>query len=281
MNNHISPFEFQKRRNLSELFSDSLAYFRLHSKSFLLGFSVFILPIILIDSTITAVYEINNPNAEVTFLDIIRPSTPLGFISNILGLISSVFSIIIVTGQVKQIRDGADSVPLSYYFDVIHEYFWRIIGISILVNIATTVSVIAFVVGALFVGVKLSLSSISGILEDNRSTQALEWSWNITKDQWWNTCAVLIIFGTVMFLSSFLILVPLYIVLEIGSALGIITGFAYVVVETIILQFPFLMISFLQMFYMLGLTFYYFNLKELKEGTGMISKIDELSARDE
>lgn len=276
-----TTFEFQKKRTNSELFSDSIAYFRIHSKSFLLGFTVLILPVVLIDMAIMTVNEINNPLAETSFLDTIRPSTPSGLISNIFSLIVSSFAIIIVTAQIKLIQSGEESVPLSYYFEVIPEYFWRIIGISILVNIATMLSLIGFIVGALFVGVKLSLSAISGVLEENQATEALEWSWNITKDQWWNTFAVIFYFGAVMVLFSYLILVPLYIMLEIAFGFGIITEATYPIAETIILQFPYLMTSFLQLFYMLGLTLYYFSIKEIKEGTGMISKIDELNIQDD
>ncbi len=274
-------FTFQKRRTLSEIFTDSFQYFRQNSTSFLTAFAVFVLPVLLLDSTITTVSEINNPGpSDEGFLSSLTPSSPLGFLSNTFGLITTTFLIIIVTGHIHLRKSGEQEITMANYFDLINEYFWRILGISIVVNIATWFSLIGFVIGALIVGVKLALAEITGILEDNRSSEALEWSWNYTKEQWWNTFAVLLAFGIPLFAFSFMILIPQYIVLELLFSTGVISSSIYDIIELIILQTPYFMITFLQLFMLLGLTFFYFDLKERKEGTSIIKKIDDIKPKD-
>lgn len=274
-------FVFQKRRTLSELFTDSFIYFRQNSSSFITAFAVLVLPILLLDSGLATINEINNPSpADQDFLSSLRPSSPLGFLSNIFGLITSCFMIIIVTGHIHMRRKGEQEITLSDYFGLISEYFGRILGISIVVNIATWFSLIGFIVGALIVGVKLALAEITGILEDNRTGEAMEWSWNYTKNQWWNTLGVLMAFGIPLLAFSFMILIPQYIVLEVFFGAGIISADSYGMAELFILQTPYFMTTFLQFFLLLGLTLFYFDLKEQKEGTSIIEKIDELKSGD-
>ncbi|MFV1883624.1 MAG: hypothetical protein ACMZ7B_03970 [Balneola sp.] len=274
-------FVFQKRRSLSELFSDSFLYFRQNSRSFITAFAVLILPILFLDSGLATINELNNPApADQDFLSSLRPSSPLGLLSNIFGLITSSFMVIIVTGHIQMRRSGEHEITLSDYFGLISEYFGRIVGISIVVNLATWVGLIAFIVGAIYVGVKLALASITGILEDNRTGEAIEWSWNYTKDQWWNTLGVLFALWIPLLAFSFMILIPQYIILEILFGAGVISVESYNIADVFILQTPYFMTTFLQFFLVLGLSLFYFDLKEQKEGTSIIEKIDDLNSGD-
>jgi hypothetical protein len=68
-----------------------------------------------------------------------------------------------------------------------------LIGLSIVVTLLTILGLIGLIVGAIFVGVALALSTPSYILEGGSITTAMQRSWHLVRGAWWRTFGILLL----------------------------------------------------------------------------------------
>lgn len=267
----------QQRRSKREIISETFEYFRTHARTISLGFAVFVLPFVLIDATITAFEELNAPVVnELTFQSFVNSVYGSNPFSRILEVISTTLLTIVAIGHVQLVREGRNDIELSDFTAMIQMYFWRIIGLSILVNILTYVGMIALIVGGIFVAVKLSLSYVPAIMEDETASESLKASWNITKEKWWDTCLLLLGLFIPFFIISMICPLPFSVVSSILYDMGIFSENVYVITDAILWQIPYLAMTFSYLFIHIAAVFMFFNLKEWKEGTGFGNKVEQL-----
>jgi hypothetical protein len=144
---------------------------------------------------------------------------------------------------------------------------------------------IFFVFGIMFAMVYLLIaSSLSFFLisyEKLNFFEALTRSIKLTYGKWWSTFGVLLVLQIIAGFASYIFLIPFYIVVFLSSMHG--ADF-----ESLTENLPIIMSIFLTLYLVaqmilsilpqLGLVFQYFNLVEMKEAKGLMSRIDTLGS---
>ncbi len=143
-----------------------------------------------------------------------------------------------------------------------------VIVVSILVVLLATVSLLALLIGAVYVGVRLTLSSPALLIEDLGPVAAMRRSWALVKERWWFTFGIFVISTLLVTILSLLVqgllLAPLLTDSDNEVLGGILTSLGSIVANVFTLPIQAAVITIL-----------YFDLRVRKEGLDL-----ELLARD-
>ncbi|HEY3403039.1 MAG TPA: hypothetical protein VGK59_06615 [Ohtaekwangia sp.] len=115
---------------------------------------------------------------------------------------------------------------------------------------------------------------------------ALARSYKLVQGKWWSTFGLLVVLYMIMMFSSYIFLMPWYIVTIVGTLHNLESG----VVTEPSSTMQILMIVFFSLYYLvqmilntlpnIGVAFQYFNLVELKEAKGLLSSIESIGQNE-
>lgn len=117
--------------------------------------------------------------------------------------------------------------------------------------------------------------------ESHGFIESIRRSFYLTKGKWWSTLGILMILTLIQVFASYIFMIPGYIIFFIKMMHSIGNGappqiqdlgFAYEVIMLIFYAANFLLYA----LPLLGVAFQYFNLVELKDATGLMSKINQI-----
>lgn len=164
-------------------------------------------------------------------------------------------------------------------------YLVLLIPIGILAAISETLVVVGFILFLcvlvyLVFGVSL-VFFIRGY-EKRGFMDSIARSFRLVKDKWWSTFGLLFILYLIMMVTSYLFMIPGYIIMVVSSLhttspeAMLETSSTWITISTVGMTLYYLMQMLLAALPMVGIAFQYFNLVELKEAKGLIADIETL-----
>ncbi|HLF65240.1 MAG TPA: hypothetical protein VI603_15855 [Saprospiraceae bacterium] len=295
MNN---PFQFEKKRDFGSVITDSLYFFTRNFKSFLLGFLMYIGPFFLIGA-LGMIY------AGLKFPDLLRNDVPglemfIGLIVFVPFIIlASLMMIAFVCAMVQKFQREPGQPLIEGIWPDIRKNLWPAAMVFITLFLLLIVPyvliiVLAFTVGAdvgialfillsipvlFYLIVPFTIFMIAHILEKNTVSMSMRRAFFLVRDKWWSTFGIYLVISILASLASYIFMIPAYIIFfvqtlgslgtgEISTEFGLWFGIMYAC--------GFLGSLFAGMYQILGMILQYYNLREQKEGIGLLRRIQDV-----
>ncbi len=291
-------FEFEKKRDFGAVVGDSLYFFTRNFKSFLLGFLMYIGPFFLLGS-LGMIY------AGMKLPDLMDTGVPelesfiglLVFIPFI--LVASLVMVAFVCAMVQKHQRNTGEPLIEGIWPDVRRNLWpstvAFITMFLLIVIPLLLlGFLAFALGAeigialvilllipivLYLTVIFSIFMIVHVLEKNPVLDSLSRAMYLVRDKWWNTFGVYIVISILASIASYIFMIPAYIIFlvqtlgsigsgELSPQFGMWMGIMYAC--------GFLGSLFAGMYQMVGMILQYYSLREQKDGTGLLKRIQEI-----
>ena len=295
----MQTLKLDKPRDIGQIISDTFTYIRVHHKTLLKPFAVYVLPALLLSVALLgggfgSMFAGITQNSALVESD---PSTLIGpgvalFLGFIFVILTSWLFLSVVHQHLKFAAEGEIPTDLGVFSKgmfvkglvLVATYIGLIVPVYIVIFVMAIILQDLFFVALLaiiplffYVVVKLMLFPAAYFIEGGSPSDAIKRSWSLTDDNFWITFGVYFVVALIFGMLSYLIIVPIMIVFGIivgvGDAafeqnFGLLMGVLYGV------MYFFQLIFSSAQFISLGLHF--FNLKERKDGTALRDQIDQL-----
>ena len=172
-----------------------------------------------------------------------------------------------------------------YWFLLVVAYFLVvlvIVGAAALSPFLAFFAAVAVIIGFMYVVVSMSLLFVIQAFERKNFFEAASRCFFLIKDKWWSTFGLLFILSMVQSTISSIFLIPWYINFFVTMMHSIEGGpmedpsFFQELINNIFMTLYFLVSFLLYSLPLVALAFQYFNLVELKEAKGLLSRIDTI-----
>ncbi|MBX2967803.1 MAG: hypothetical protein KF803_00395 [Cyclobacteriaceae bacterium] len=172
-----------------------------------------------------------------------------------------------------------------YWFLLVVAYFLVvlvIVGAAALSPFLAFFAAVAVIIGLIYVVITMSLLFVIQAFERKNFFEAASRCFYLIKDKWWSTFGLIFILSMVQSTISSIFLVPWYINFFVTMMHSIEGGpfeepsFFQELINNIFMTLYFLVSFLLYALPLVALAFQYFNLVELKEAKGLLSRIDTL-----
>ena len=295
----MQTLKLDKPRDIGQIISDTFAYIRVHHKTLLKPFAVYVLPALLLSVALLgggfgSMFADITQNSTLVESD---PSMLIGsgaalFLGFLFVILTSWLFLSVVHQHLKFAAEGEIPTHLGEFSKgmfvkglvLVATYIGLMVPIYIAIFILAMILQDLFFIAMLvliplffYVMVKLMLFPAAYFIEGGSPTDAIKRSWSLTDDNFWVTFGVYFVVALIFGMLSYLIIIPvmiiLVIIINVGDAafeqnIGILMGVFYGV------MYFFQLIFSSAQFISLGLHF--FNLKERKDGTALRDQIDQL-----
>ncbi len=276
----MQEFNHHKIRDLGDIITDSFQYVRIHFQTLGKALLFFVLPLYIIQFFLMKGYTDQLIGAftggDFATLDTIFG--PQYFIGIILSIVASAVLTVVTIKHLKLTEGGFEPSPEAILEDLIPNVL-KYIGLYIIYFFILFFSAFLFFFPMIFFGIKFCLSTSALILEEETVFGSLSRSWELTKDHWWPTFAIVLVMYILMIMVTYAILIPVTII----SILTVETGAGeagdpsfwanlYFVITGIMTALS----SLISTIIFLAISLQYYSLVERKEGGTLRSQIEGL-----
>lgn len=215
--------------------------------------------------------------SDFPFSSIFEMGSSVFILTVFLG-IASVAASLVVNAYMLEYEAGNRNITPEIVWNRLKNYIGKGIGYSIVMVIFTLIATLFFLIPGIYVGVTLSLMYIVMMRENLDLGDTFRRCFYLIQDKWWSTFGLLIIVGIISGIIGYIFQIPTLIVtltafFKIGEGMndiwmaigGIISTVGSVLVRSLVL---------------VAVVFQYYNLVERREGSGIISAIDNIGKTD-
>lgn len=197
----------------------------------------------------------------------------LFFIFLMIGLLSvMLLSISYITMYVKA---GKGNFSEKDVVTVAKSKVWPVIGVGFLVGIMAGIGILLFYLPGIYLGIALSFAFIAVIYENKSVGDSISRSFQIVKGKWWNTFALILVFGMIVSFTSYIFFIPAYII-AIFSVVNNSFGMAKIIIIVVFGALYFAAYLYMTALQHILIGFQYFSIITEKEGGSLESEVDEI-----
>ena len=270
----------RQSRDFGDILSATFTYLRLHFKTLGKGLLFFSLPVIIISGVLIG--SGFGDSFAATETGLANPGELGGFFFKFFGglmLLMLTFVVItqIVFKHMQLVDEGEENIDVNMLLEDFSRNFFGLIGIFIVIGIASTISLLLFIIPGIYVSVKLSLAPAIYIIEEEDFGEALSKSWNVTQDYWWFTFGVSFVVSIIVNFASNIVIFPMYIIMMVVVfASGEPDMNLFGTLFSVMYGLSMITIGLLYCIPVISQSLVYFNLDERKSGATLSRKIDSL-----
>lgn len=282
---HQEYIEFKKQRELGEILSVTFKFLRENYKAAGKIFLKLVGPAFIL--LIAAVTYYAWSTLGVTFMSSVGLNTSDFIISAALMLLAYLLYVSSMTGTVYHIIlsyiNNHGKIISSEVAAGMKNDFGKILLVTVISWILIFAGTMLFIIPGIYVTIPVSLATAILVFRRNSVMDSISESFQLVKDNWWNTFASLFCIGVIVYLISLIFQLPAifyfmfkaFVSASEGSATanaeGVFgTGYIIINVITSILQYIIYSIT------PIGVAFVYFNLNEKQNYTGTYETIQNL-----
>ena len=177
---------------VGEMLDAAFKIYRRRFKTLVLCVLVPVVPITILSTLVTASTNENafNPTATNTEFDatLIAGSIVTGLLTGLLTLLATgACTRAVAADYLGEDMSWKESLAFAT------RKLLPLVALSILVVLAATLGLVALLIGAIYVGIRLAASTPALLIEDAGITGAMRRSWALVKDNWWRTFGVFVV----------------------------------------------------------------------------------------
>lgn len=289
---------FSKKRDFGSVIGDAFQFTMRNFKSLITGFLLYVGPFIMIGiiGEIMAFRSVDLLNmVNVDFL-----SLGAGvFVFIVFIAIAAVMLLAFTFGAIQKYQDEPEEPIIEGMWPYVRRNIGRM-AIFTLALIAAYVVVFGFVV-AISVGIHVALGIVLGLIlfplvvycsvplaiapyiyidEDLTLVEAVKKSFFLVRGYWWITFAIILVLGLIAGAVSSVFLLPVYVafIVSMVSSAEMMTGEPTMpgMWFGIIYAVAILSSMLVRIYQLIGTVLQYYHLKEVREGTSLIQRIEDL-----
>lgn len=281
----MSTITLRRGRDFGEIISDTFGYFRVHFKSLGKGLILFSLPMIILSGILIGSGFGESLEASTMQAGQEPPLNELasmGFkimAGAFLLMITMVVIIQICFKHVQFIDEGIDTneIEMGMLLEDFFRNFFGLIGLFIVIGVATMIGFLLLIIPGIYVATKLSLAPSIFIIENEDFGEALSRSWQVTQDNWWFTFGVSFVMSLIVNVITNIVVVPFYlIVMVVAFSSGSPDAGLFSTLFSIMYGLMMIMVGLLYCFPLISQAMVYFSLYEAKSGNTLSQRIDSL-----
>ncbi|MFD2161280.1 hypothetical protein ACFSJU_02690 [Paradesertivirga mongoliensis] len=266
--------EFRQVRDFGQLVNDTFVFSKQNLKPLLK--SIFIIcGFFLVASIVAATFYALRVQEGVASGEAESPKTVLGWeyaVSMVFMLLfytsisATVFSFINL-----YVQKGNEAPAVEEVWESVKYFFFRVLGSGVLLAILLVVGLMLCVIPGIYLWPPTSIIMAIIVFENGSFSYAFDRGFKLVKDHWWTTFGAMFIVMLVMVAATMVVVLPVAL-LTAGSVFITKTDVSGpIVILNTVLE------TAVQIFYFLpyvAVALCYFNLVELKEGTGLMDRVD-------
>lgn len=221
------PLELNRPRDLGQILS---ATFSLYGRYFLLFAAIALMVVVPVDALFYGI--IGGRFGEYD-------ATPPPGSEAIAAAGSQLIAIPLITGMhvaaVLAIGEGRQPT-IGQTFERGAAKFAPLLLTVLLVGLLTLLGAIALIIGAIYVGVRLWVSTPAVVVEDRGPTDAIKRSWELVKDNWWRSFGIILLTSIMAGVASLVVAIPLEIIASTTES-GPFSLLGQIIADTIVMSF--------------------------------------------
>ncbi len=288
-----TPIDFKQRRDFGDVFNATFAFIRQEIKPLGKAFIYYVLPFLIISAILSVLVGIEQQKSlnaikagdidlETNPFAIMGPTYKYAFLSVLVSLFAMSALSCTIFGYIKlYVTKGKDQFTLADVWAEVKRFMFPVIGASLVVGLITGIGFIFCIVPGIWLGVSLSLTILILVYEENGFSYSLSRSFNLTREDWWITFAIILVSYIIVYLVSLLLSIPAIVMgmkslfsafkeSQDGPGMNFSTTFYIMnsvtqLIEYIIISIP-----------LIAIAFQYFNLLEKTEKTSLNEKIEQI-----
>ena len=276
----MQSFKYNEIRDLGDIITDTFQYLRIHFKTLGKSLFYFVLPLYIIQFFLMKGYT-DQMLSALTGNDLANFETIFGLqyiIGIALSLIASATLTVITIKHLKLTENNIEPTPEAILKEIVPSIL-KFVGLYIVYYSILFFSALLFLFPMIFFGIKFCLSISALLLEEETVFGALNRSWELTKDHWWGTFAVILVMSILLGFITYAFIIPTTIL----TSLTVETGAGEIGDSTFWMNFYYVITGILtaissltSILLFIAISLQYYNLAERKEGGNLRSQIEGL-----
>ena len=288
-----TPINFKQKRDFGEIFNATFTFIGQEFKPLGKVILMYVLPVLLVAAILNVLVSIEYQKFFNTFKtdNIEMISSPFAAMAGIYkylflyllvyllaftALRCSIYSYIKV-----YVEKGKDQVTMADVWTEIRRFFFPVLGTSILIGLLVGVGYILCILPGIWLGVSLCMIFISLVYEGKGLGKSFDRSFNLIKNNWWVTFAVILVSYILVYILAMVLSIPtmlmgfksLFSSLKNGGNPGLMNySTTYYILNSIITLLTYIMFS----VPFIAISFQYFSLVEIKERPSLEQKIEQI-----
>ncbi|QIE58121.1 hypothetical protein G5B37_00620 [Rasiella rasia] len=288
------PIVFKKQRELGAILGDTFKFIRLQWKPLfslvfrIAGPALVILVIAYVFYMQTMFGSIGAVEANPLFYTSGQFGASL-IIALVLIIISGILYYGLMYGTVmyaiKSYINSGGIIDKKEVISEVKKNFWGLMGVSFLTMIITVFGFVFCVLPGIYFGVVLASTYAIYVFEKRSVTDAISYSFQLIKNEWWITFATLLVTVILYYIIMMIAQIPQYIyffikMFTVANTLGgdpsAMFDWGYIALNAFAMIVQYL----LYIIIVIATGFIYFNLNEKKNFTGTIETIESIGQRE-
>lgn len=279
-------FELRKLRDFGQIFNDSFTFFKDHLKPLMRSVLVISGIFLLLGSISTAATYLN----MTTMFDFTQGANNYSMekhtISYFVSVIIMIFILVITQACINLVTTCYISIYLqnkkqqptvAQVWGYFKYYFWRVFGATILLGFLICIGSLFCLIPGIYLSIVFSLVIPIMVIENASFGYAFNRSFKLISGNWWFTFGVLIVVSLIVGIANNVAGIPLGIIPVVSkfvSNVNITTPL--IIFFSVLRNLLFVTYSIMS----IAVTLCYFDLTEQKEGTGLMSRIENFGTPD-
>jgi hypothetical protein len=215
-----SPINLKQKRDFGDVFNAAFTFIRQEFKPLAKAMLFFVLPFLLISAILSVFINIEQQKA----VHLLRPDNP-AFAANPFSSLATVYKYVALTmlvylfaitamrctlyGYIKAYNEkGKDNFTIDDVWSEIRKFFFPVLGTSLLISMMVGAGFVFCIAPGVWLGVSLSLIYISMMFEGKGMSSAFSRSFDLTKQDWWVTLAIILVSFIIVYILSLLLSIP-------------------------------------------------------------------------
>ncbi len=171
------------------------------------------------------------------------------------------------------VKNGKGNFTREDVAEMLKKNVWKVFAAGFLTGLISFVGFLLFYIPGIYLSVALSFVFIALIYENKTVGESISRSFEIIRGSWWQTFALVLVFGMIIGAMSYVFIIPIYAVIISASITGNEISSGSTIFITLFVFLYFTAYLFFISMQQVMVAFQYFNLLAQKEGLHLKDKI--------
>jgi len=201
----------------------------------------------------------------------------------LLSLILGMFSVLAVTHSyiTLYVERGKGNFTKDDVGVLLKKTIWKIFGAGILTYVMVIIGVLLLYIPGIYLAIALTFVFLIIIYEKVSIGKAISRSFELIKGNWWKTFGLILVFGMIIGTTSYVFIIPIYVVFILAAVSGTQISIGSAVMVTLFVFLYFTAYMFFISMQQIMIAFQYFNISVQKEGAHLKDRIAAISENEE
>jgi len=224
----------------------------------------------------------NNIYSSVVMKTNVSGSTVVYGIILVLSLMLGMLSIVVVTHSYISlyVENGKGNFTKEDVGILLKKNVFKVFGAGILTYIMVIIGALLLYLPGIYLGIALSFVFLIIIYEKATTGKAISRSFEVIKGKWWQTFGLILVFGMIIGMSSYVFIIPIYVVVIVAAVGGKQIGAGSVILITLFVFLYFTAYMFFMSMQQIMIAFQYFNISAGKDGVHLKDRIAAINPEE-